>query len=340
MSYLDIAIEMHTEGFSAKDIYTRLKEIFGDNAPAYSTITKKIRELVFLNPTSISQNLGGRPIDYINLYKVQKAIENSPNYTIRDIAKETGVPPTTVFRYLTKVLGYKNKSLRWIPHILTTELKNQRIQKSKDLLYEIQLAKINNYKYFITGDESWFYYTFNQNSKWVINGMPPGERVRRSFNNKKIMVVIFWSIDGIRLIDFIESNMSFNGDFFINNVLIPIKNSSQFIAAKKQKQSFFIHMDNSPIHRSEKVKSFLNENKFQVCSHPPYSPDLAPSDFFLFGTLKNHPGSITFDSPDDILYWIEEKFQNFSIDTLISVFNNWEERLKWVIDNNGNYYPQ
>jgi histone-lysine N-methyltransferase SETMAR len=28
--------------------------------------------------------------------------------------------------------------------------------------------------------------------------------------------------------------------------------------------------------------------KFEVLGHLPYSPDLAPSDFYLFGSLKEH----------------------------------------------------
>jgi hypothetical protein len=30
------------------------------------------------------------------------------------------------------------------------------------------------------------------------------------------------------------------------------------------------------------------KNGWELLSHPPYSPDLAPSDYLLFGTLKDH----------------------------------------------------
>ena len=44
--------------------------------------------------------------------------------------------------------------------------------------------------------------------------------------------------------------------------------------------------DDTPSHKSEVVKSFLASEKVKVLSHPPYSPDLSPCDFFLFPRLK------------------------------------------------------
>jgi histone-lysine N-methyltransferase SETMAR len=32
----------------------------------------------------------------------------------------------------------------------------------------------------------------------------------------------------------------------------------------------------------------LHALKFEMLKHPPYSPDLAPSDFHLFGLMKEH----------------------------------------------------
>jgi hypothetical protein len=39
-------------------------------------------------------------------------------------------------------------------------------------------------------------------------------------------------------------------------------------------------------HSSAHTKETLQELKFEAPIHPPYSPDIAPSDFHLFGSLK------------------------------------------------------
>ena len=340
MTALDIIVEMHYEGFSAKDIHTKLVELFKKKAPAYSSVTRNIRFLSFQQDIEVGEKLMGRPVDLYNCDKVRLAIENFENASIRELSQLTNVPPTSVYRYLTQQLGYVNRIFRWIPHMLSKEHKNNRVELSKNLLNEIEKAKSTNFRFFVTGDESWFYYTFDNKSQWVKDGMQAGTKVNHGFSTPKIMVSIFWSIDGIRNIDCVESGQSMDSSYFISNVLTPISESELFNKAKKQKKKFSIHMDNAPIHKSAKTKKFLSDKGFHVPPHPAYSPDLAPSDFYLLGKLKTHPGSVKFSSPDEIVMWIEDKFSSITKEELIRVFQAWEERLRWVIANKGEYYPE
>ena len=55
---------------------------------------------------------------------------------------------------------------------------------------------------------------------------------------------------------------------------------------KWQNQNLIIHHDNAPAHRSFKGSQFLAKNNKTVIPHPPYLPDLASCDFFLFPKLK------------------------------------------------------
>ena len=45
--------------------------------------------------------------------------------------------------------------------------------------------------------------------------------------------------------------------------------------------------DKAPVHMSAKSQAAIQQCGFQQLSHPPYSPDLAPSDYFLFRVVKN-----------------------------------------------------
>jgi len=47
-----------------------------------------------------------------------------------------------------------------------------------------------------------------------------------------------------------------------------------------------LHHDNAPAHASLLIRSYLAKHQTSVVPHPPYSPDLAPADFFLFPKLK------------------------------------------------------
>jgi len=55
--------------------------------------------------------------------------------------------------------------------------------------------------------------------------------------------------------------------------------------------------DNARLHSANQTTATLRSFKWEVLQHPPYSPDLAPSDFHLFDPLKHHLSGERF--PDD-----------------------------------------
>ena len=73
-------------------------------------------------------------------------------------------------------------------------------------------------------------------------------------------------------------------------------------------------------------------------AYPAYSPDLAPSDFFLFGYTKEKLTGSQFDSREDLLEAIISILTDIPRDLLLKVFEEWKHRLNWVIANNGEYY--
>ncbi|UYV81444.1 hypothetical protein LAZ67_20001217 [Cordylochernes scorpioides] len=71
--------------------------------------------------------------------------------------------------------------------------------------------------------------------------------------------------------------------------------------------------------------------------HPPYSPDLAPTDYHLFRSISNHMRGTIFDDEKDLKTWLNNFF-----DTRPGVFwwngiNKLVERWEEVVNNNGEY---
>ena len=54
----------------------------------------------------------------------------------------------------------------------------------------------------------------------------------------------------------------------------------------KLSKGLLFHQDNAPAHRSVITMAAINDCDFELIQHPPYSSDLAPSDFHLFPKLK------------------------------------------------------
>ena len=49
---------------------------------------------------------------------------------------------------------------------------------------------------------------------------------------------------------------------------------------------WYFHEDNTPVHNSILVTDYLTKMGIKTVPHPPYSPDLAPYDFWLFPKLR------------------------------------------------------
>jgi hypothetical protein len=77
---------------------------------------------------------------------------------------------------------------------------------------------------------------------------------------------------------------------------------------------------------------FMDGNRITRGRHPPYSPDLAPSDFFLFGDVKRQLSGCSFDHADDLLTAVREILDAFGARTLIRVSEEWVMRLEQCIE--------
>ncbi len=55
---------------------------------------------------------------------------------------------------------------------------------------------------------------------------------------------------------------------------------------KYRRGNFKLHHDNARPHVANNVLQFLPTKNIEIVPHPPYRPDLAPFNFFLFPTMK------------------------------------------------------
>ena len=64
--------------------------------------------------------------------------------------------------------------------------------------------------------------------------------------------------------------------------------------------------DNAKPHTATATVSTIEELRFECIPHPPYSPDLAPSDFHVFGPLKDALGGTQFRDDDEVRSAVHE----------------------------------
>lgn len=64
----------------------------------------------------------------------------------------------------------------------------------------------------------------------------------------------------------------------------------------------------TPVHTAFTARSSLNKNGFAEINHPPYSPDLAPCDYFLFKNLKKNLRGRRFSTDEEMKEAVNDHF--------------------------------
>ncbi|EGI69742.1 Mariner Mos1 transposase, partial [Acromyrmex echinatior] len=62
--------------------------------------------------------------------------------------------------------------------------------------------------------------------------------------------------------------------------------------------------DNVRSHVAKMVKTYLETLKWEVLPHPPYSPDIAPSDYYVFRSMSHSLADQHFRSYEEVKNWI------------------------------------
>ena len=125
------------------------------------------------------------------------------------------------------------------------------------------------------------------NNQWSgsIAVHPAQKKFRVQKSAGKVLASIFWNQDGILLIGCLPKGETINADYY-SSLLVQLENIfEENLRRNFTKVVLFLH-DNAPAHRTLATQKKLAYLGFQCLEYPPYSPYLAPSDYYLFPGLK------------------------------------------------------
>ena len=105
-----------------------------------------------------------------------------------------------------------------------------------------------------------------------------------------------------------------------------------------REQTWLLHHDNAPAHNAVPTQQFLSANKIPVIQHPPYTPDLAPCDFFLFPKMKFKLKGRRFDTIEDIKAETQKVLDTLTEKTFQDAFQKWSRRWDRRLRAGGNYF--
>ena len=106
------------------------------------------------------------------------------------------------------------------------------------------------------------------------------------------------------------------------------------------RKCIIFHQYNARPHVSLMTRQKLLQLGWEVVIHPPYSPDIAPSDFHLFRSLQNSLNGKNFNSLEDCKRHLEQffaqKYKKFWEDGIMRLPEKWQK----VMEQKGGYVVQ
>ena len=146
----------------------------------------------------------------------------------------------------------------------------------------------------------------------------------------KILLTVFWDSQRI----YTTAAKTVNSARYIET----IKNLRRKVSLVRGSTSRILLLhDNARQHTARGTIDAVETLKFEVLSHPPYSPDLTPSDFHFFPHLKRDLKGTDFTSDDEVKQavtsWNKQRTPEFFIDGMRKLVLSWEK----FIERQGDY---
>ncbi|KAI6655509.1 hypothetical protein LOD99_2008 [Oopsacas minuta] len=128
------------------------------------------------------------------------------------------------------------------------------------------------------------------------------------------------------------------GQFYADVVLPEVEKHYLKRRPKTGTRGLKILHDNARPHKSLAVRQKIKDMGMHEVPHPPYSPDIAPCDFWLFRKLKDNLSGREFEDRLSLGRAIYRYLEVIPKDEYRKTFENWIKRLNSVVAYKGDYF--
>lgn len=321
------------EGVKPADIHRRMVAVYGEDCVSDKSVRKwsarfrEGRESLNDDPRPGQANtvITAELID-----KVNDLVRNDRRIRIRILAGMIEASVGTVWTIVHDRLGYRKVCAQWVPKMLSEPQKELRMGLALQHLFRYHedpafLERI------VAGDESWCHYfepeTKRDSMQWKHASSPPPTKFKSVPSAGKVMLTVFFDIRGPVHIEFLEHRKTINSEVYCET----LRSLRRSIKSKRPgllTEGVILLHDNARPHVSRVTSSELAKFKWEQLEHPPYSPDLSPCDFHLFGPLKKHLKGKRFNSDDELKDtvedWLLSQPQTFWEQGILRLVKQWD----------------
>lgn len=321
---------------SAAEAHRILVEVYGDNALSETRCRAWFRQFKdgIFNVTDKERE--NRPKVFEDT-ELQGLLDEDDTQSQKQLAAQLGVSRQAISKRL-HAMGKIQKIGKWVPHQL-----NDRQMERRQNTCEILLERHNRKSFLhriITGDEKWIFFANPKRKKsWVSPGEPSTSSAKPDRFGKKTMLCVWWDQKGVVYYELLRPGETVNTQRYQQQIIKLgrelRKKRPEY--ADRHEGVIFQH-DNAPSHTARPVRDTLDALGWELLPHPPYSPDLAPSDYHLFASMGHALAEQHFNSYEDVKKWLDGWFLSKGDEFFWGGIHNLPQRWEKCVANEGNYF--
>ena len=321
---------------TAAEAHREISEIYGESTTSKSTCKYWFRRFKEGNYSLEDKERPGQPQKFEDK-ELQALLDEDPTQTQNQLARALGVTRQDISLRLKK-MGKIQKESSWVPHKLSEANIENRFATCTYLL-----SRYNKKSFLwkiVTGDEKWIYYDNPKRKKaWLDPGQPAPMVPKRNIHGKKALLCIWWDCKGVVYFELLKPGQTVTADRYQQQLVNLNRTLSEKrpLESAESRQVILLHANALP-HKSKKVQGTIAELKWEVLLHSAYSPDIAPSDYHLFRSMRSGLLEQEFKEFEEVENWVTDwiasKPPEFFYDGIHSLPERWQK----VVASEGKYF--
>ena len=221
--------------------------------------------------------------------QIKNFMDKDCHVSIETISAQFDVSVRTVHTIICEELKMQKICVKFVPRVLREDQKERHCHDSREMV-ELINSDPAVLDALVTWDESWIYCydpeTKRQSSQWKHAGSPRSKKARQSKSTHKLLMISFFDSTGMIYMHWVPTGQTVNKEYHVEVLREFQKRFHRKRPALFKSVQWHFHQDNAPVHNSILVTDYLTKMGIKKVPQPPYSPDLASCDFWLFPKLK------------------------------------------------------
>ena len=341
VEYRAVIRYLYLKGKTGKEIYSELADVYGSSAPFYAQVKFWVGEFKCGRMSFEDEARSGHPLDATDKEMCKNVWDlaySDRRIQVEEIVQALGISHGSVSTILHDRSVMCKLTACWVPKSLSDEQMATRASVCSALMKRFR-SKDDFLLHLVTVDETWVHYCEPENNAQSRQRVGPGSPRPKKFKTQqsagKVMATVFWDTKGVIMLDFLPKRSTITG-VYSANLLDQLRTAIHEKRRGKLSKGVLLQQDNARVHTCKVAMDAVESNGYELIPHPAYSPDLAPSDFFLFPLEKGYPWTSfpgLMKKSTAVEEWVNGKDPDFFSSGLMALEHRWSK----CITLEGNY---